>query len=232
MAADSTRETDLVLAETGSAHRGLLSAQFVGRTDWRDLPQEEEYTDAISEIIKRDFFGTLLELDANKRLHRAVQGGTPSEIEESVRRMREIMTPTPRRRNLGQSTLHAALRYRSVLIWIVCRSYARTDAVRFRTIRHSDVLLRNSSRDSHIVPPSSSRPFPPLRSDTLSRSISVTLHVRGQLVVRRIVAKGQRRSKEEACLGVGRGEGSERQGYPWEGSEGTIGGDYTHDGGE
>ena len=66
--------------------------------------QEEEYTDAISEIIKRDFFGSLLELDANKRLARAVQGGTPSEIEESVRRMREIMTPTPRRRNLGQST--------------------------------------------------------------------------------------------------------------------------------
>lgn len=63
--------------------------------------QEEEYTDALSSIIKRDFFPQLLELDAHNDIVRAVQNKDYSAYEESVRKMREIVTPTPHRRNRG-----------------------------------------------------------------------------------------------------------------------------------
>lgn len=63
--------------------------------------QEEEYTDALSSIIKRDFFPQLLELDTHNDIVRAVQNKDHFAYEESVRKMREIVTPTPHRRNRG-----------------------------------------------------------------------------------------------------------------------------------
>lgn len=70
--------------------------------------QEEEYTEGLSDIIKRTFFPQLRELDAHNDLLRAYKSEDPSQIEESVRRMREIVTPTPRRRNRGLSPSQAA----------------------------------------------------------------------------------------------------------------------------
>ena len=55
----------------------------------------------MSDIIKRTFFPQLRELDAHNDLVAAFESEDPAAIEESVRRMREICTPTPRRRNRG-----------------------------------------------------------------------------------------------------------------------------------
>ncbi|KAK4705373.1 protein DGCR14, partial [Phenoliferia sp. Uapishka_3] len=62
---------------------------------------EDEYTQGVSDIIKRTFFPQLRELDAHNDLVQAYQSEDPIAIEESVRKMREICTPTPRRRNRG-----------------------------------------------------------------------------------------------------------------------------------
>lgn len=65
--------------------------------------QEDEYTQAVSDIIKRTFFPQLRELDARNDLIQAYQSEDPQAIEDSVRRMRELVTPTPRRRARGAS---------------------------------------------------------------------------------------------------------------------------------
>ncbi|KAL8290309.1 hypothetical protein RQP46_003248 [Phenoliferia psychrophenolica] len=62
---------------------------------------EDEYTEGVSDIIKRTFFPQLRELDAHNQLVAAFESEDPAAIEASVRRMREICTPTPRRRNKG-----------------------------------------------------------------------------------------------------------------------------------
>lgn len=64
----------------------------------------------MSDIIKRTFFPQLRELDAHNELVTAFQSEDPRAIEESVRKMREICTPTPRRRNKGATTLFDSAR--------------------------------------------------------------------------------------------------------------------------
>lgn len=69
--------------------------------------QEEEYVQHLSDIIKRDFFPALRTLDAQHDILQAYESEDPHRIEESVRRMREICTPTPRRRTRGERSVCA-----------------------------------------------------------------------------------------------------------------------------
>ncbi|GAA5864485.1 hypothetical protein JCM1840_000517 [Sporobolomyces johnsonii] len=64
----------------------------------QEILSEEEYVSHLSDIIKRDFFPHLRTLDAQHEVLEAWESEDPVRIEESVRKMREICTPTPRRR--------------------------------------------------------------------------------------------------------------------------------------
>ncbi|KAI5475680.1 protein DGCR14-like protein [Pseudohyphozyma bogoriensis] len=90
---------------SSSAGAGTVSRLSDYKPTYSSLKQEilteEEYTEGLSEAIKRTFFPQLRELDAHNELIRAYESEDPEMIEESVRKMREIVTPTPRRRNRG-----------------------------------------------------------------------------------------------------------------------------------
>ena len=59
---------------------------------------EDEYTEALSHIIARDFFPSLVHLDATNEYLDALHTQDPHLINASVRRLQEISsTPTPRR---------------------------------------------------------------------------------------------------------------------------------------
>lgn len=61
--------------------------------------EEDEYTEALSEIIARDFFPSLVHLDATNDYLDALHSRDPHLINASVRKLQEISsTPTPRRR--------------------------------------------------------------------------------------------------------------------------------------
>lgn len=61
--------------------------------------EEDEYTEALSKIIARDFFPSLVHLDATNEYLDALHTRDPHLINASVRRLQEISsTPTPRRR--------------------------------------------------------------------------------------------------------------------------------------
>ena len=61
--------------------------------------EEEEYTEALSEIIARDFFPSLIHLDATNDYLDALHSRDPHLINTSVRKLQEInSTPTPRPR--------------------------------------------------------------------------------------------------------------------------------------
>src|SRR5436190_1702643 len=60
---------------------------------------EDEYTEALSHIIARDFFPSLLHLDATNSYLDALHSQDPQLINASVRRLREIAsTPSTSRR--------------------------------------------------------------------------------------------------------------------------------------
>ncbi|CEQ42564.1 SPOSA6832_04378 [Sporobolomyces salmonicolor] len=81
----------------------------------QEILSEEEYVSHLSDIIKRDFFPHLSTLDAQHEVLQAWESEDPIRIEESVRRMREICTPTPRRRAQGRplQPLYSILEYRA-----------------------------------------------------------------------------------------------------------------------
>ena len=61
--------------------------------------EEDEYTEALSEIIARDFFPSLIHLDATNDYLDALHSRDPHLINTSVRKLQEInSTPTPRSR--------------------------------------------------------------------------------------------------------------------------------------
>lgn len=59
--------------------------------------EEDEYTEALSQIIARDFFPSLVHLDATNDYLDAVKAQDPELIHASVRRLEEITTPMTRR---------------------------------------------------------------------------------------------------------------------------------------
>ena len=61
--------------------------------------EEDEYTEALSHIIARDFFPSLVHLDATNNYLDALKSQDPTRIQATVRRMEEINTPITSRRN-------------------------------------------------------------------------------------------------------------------------------------
>ena len=60
--------------------------------------EEDEYTEALSQIVARDFFPSLVHLDATNEYLDALHTSDPHLINASIRRLQEISsTPTPRR---------------------------------------------------------------------------------------------------------------------------------------
>lgn len=64
--------------------------------------EEDEYTEALSHIIARDFFPSLVHLDATNEYLDAVRAQDPQRIDASVRRLETLMTPGPSTR-VGQT---------------------------------------------------------------------------------------------------------------------------------
>ncbi|KAF8912774.1 nuclear protein DGCR14 [Gymnopilus junonius] len=66
--------------------------------------EEEEYTEALSQIIARDFFPSLVHLDATNEYLDALQSRDPHLINASVRRLQQVtFTPSASMRGLGQT---------------------------------------------------------------------------------------------------------------------------------
>jgi len=59
--------------------------------------EEDEYTEALSHIIARDFFPSLVHLDATNNYLDALKSQDPARIQATVRRMEEINTPVTNR---------------------------------------------------------------------------------------------------------------------------------------
>ncbi|KAK7694867.1 hypothetical protein QCA50_002055 [Cerrena zonata] len=59
--------------------------------------EEDEYTEALSHIIKRDFFPSLSHLDATNSYLDALKSNDSSLIQASVRRLEDLNTPLTRR---------------------------------------------------------------------------------------------------------------------------------------
>ncbi|QRW00615.1 Es2 domain-containing protein [Ceratobasidium sp. AG-Ba] len=65
---------------------------------------EDEYTSGLSEIIARDFFPSLVHLDATNGYLSALESKDPEQISKSVRRLQDLAaTPTPGRQRVLQT---------------------------------------------------------------------------------------------------------------------------------
>ncbi|TDL28381.1 hypothetical protein BD410DRAFT_218567 [Rickenella mellea] len=64
----------------------------------QDVLDEDEYTAALSHIIARDFFPSLVHLDATNTYLDALRTEDPSLINASVRRLQQLATPTTQQR--------------------------------------------------------------------------------------------------------------------------------------
>ena len=73
--------------------------------DRQVILEEDEYTEALSHIIARDFFPSLVHLDATNNYLDALKSQDPARIQATVRRIEEINTPVTRRR--GGTTVGA-----------------------------------------------------------------------------------------------------------------------------
>lgn len=67
--------------------------------DRQVILEEDEYTEALSQIIARDFFPSLVHLDATNNYLDALKSQDPARIQATVRRMEEINTPVTKRRS-------------------------------------------------------------------------------------------------------------------------------------
>jgi protein DGCR14 len=69
----------------------------------KNVIDEESYTDAISEIIARDFFPGLLETETKQEYMDAVDSKDPAWIASASRRLQHVMTPSRRKGRRGTS---------------------------------------------------------------------------------------------------------------------------------
>ncbi|KAK0101011.1 hypothetical protein ONS95_013000 [Cadophora gregata] len=69
----------------------------------KNVIDEESYTDAISEIIARDFFPGLLETETQQEYLDALDSQDPAWISSASRRLTQVMTPGRRRGRRGTS---------------------------------------------------------------------------------------------------------------------------------
>lgn len=60
----------------------------------QEILDEDSYTEALSEIIKRDFFPSLLTLEAQNDYVDAWNTNNPELIKEATRKLTELTTPT------------------------------------------------------------------------------------------------------------------------------------------
>ncbi|CAG8434941.1 5634_t:CDS:2 [Funneliformis caledonium] len=86
MEQDSTPRKDLVRIDDQSLNSSPIPKQ--------EVLDEDSYTEALSEIIKRDFFPSLLTLEAQHDYVDAWNTNNPELIKEATRKLTELTTPT------------------------------------------------------------------------------------------------------------------------------------------
>lgn len=87
---------------TGKAFMQVVMEQAPSRAsppprslDRQVVLEEDEYTEALSHIIKRDFFPSLVHLDATNNYLDALRSEDPQLINASVRQLQDLATPAP-----------------------------------------------------------------------------------------------------------------------------------------
>jgi len=84
--------------EEGSANKELIkisdNQSIASSKPKQEILDEDSYTEALSEIIKRDFFPSLLTLEAQNDYVDAWNTNNPELIKEATRKLTELTTPT------------------------------------------------------------------------------------------------------------------------------------------
>ncbi|OCH95770.1 hypothetical protein OBBRIDRAFT_744950 [Obba rivulosa] len=86
------------MSEPGPSTPRASSSQPARSLNRQAVLDEDEYTAALSHIIARDFFPSLVHLDATNTYLDALRSQDPQLIQASVRRLETLATPTPRAR--------------------------------------------------------------------------------------------------------------------------------------